>query len=115
MADHMAFLLFGDQSLNAYECLAGFFRRADLNILSKSFLDQASSSLQNEIDRLSSVDRQRIPTFSNIQQLNERYHLSGQKNCAIDSALLCITHLTHYIESVTSISIHFERLLIMKF
>jgi hypothetical protein len=102
MADRMAFLLFEDQSLNAYECLSGFFRRADLGILSKSFLEQASSSLQREIDRLSSVDRQRIPTFSTIQELNEKYHQSNQRNSALDSSLLCITQLTHYIESVTS-------------
>lgn len=98
MADHMAFLLFGDQSLNAYECLAGFLRRTTLGILSKSFLEQTSLALQNEIDLLSSIDRQRIPTFSSIQELNERYHISNTKNSAVDSALLCITQLTHYIE-----------------
>jgi iron transport multicopper oxidase len=98
MADHMTFLLFGDQSLNAYECLAGFFRRTNLGILSKSFLEQTSSALQSEIDSLSSVDRQRIPSFSTIQELNERYHASNTKNSAVDSALLCITQLTHYIE-----------------
>jgi iron transport multicopper oxidase len=98
MAEHMAFLLFGDQSLNAYECLTGFFRRTNLSILSKSFLEQTSSALQNETDCLSSVDRQRIPTFSSIEELNERYHVSTTKNSAVDSALLCITQLTHYIE-----------------
>jgi Starter unit:ACP transacylase in aflatoxin biosynthesis len=98
MAEDMAFLLFGDQSLNAYECLAAFFRRTNLGILSKCFLEQTSTALQNEIDRLSSVDRQRIPTFSSIQELNERYHVSTTKNSAVDSALLSITQLTHYIE-----------------
>jgi hypothetical protein len=115
MADHMAFLLFGDQSLNAYECLTGFFRRTELGILSKSFLEQASSSLQNEIDRLSSVDRQRIPSFSNIQQLNEKYHGSEQKNCAVDSALLCIAQLTQYIESAASTPLRFGKPLTITF
>lgn len=94
----MVFLLFGDQSLNAYECLTDFFRRTNLGILSKSFLDQTSYALQNEIDRLSSIDRQLIPTFASIQELNERYHASTTKNSAVDSALLCITQLAIYIE-----------------
>lgn len=94
----MAYRLFGDQSLDAYECLAGFSRRTNLNVLTKSFLDQAAFALQDEVDHLSPVDRQRIPPFCTIQELNERYNLASSKNSALDSALLCITQLADYIE-----------------
>ena len=58
MAENMAFLLFEDQSPDTYECLTGLFRHIRLDILSRCFLDQTSTALQNEIDRLSSVDRE---------------------------------------------------------
>jgi hypothetical protein len=98
MADQMSFLVFGDQSLNIHECLVDFLSRGDHGILSKSFLERTNSALQEEVDRLSNIDRRRIPTFNSIQQLNERYHVQAQKNAALDSALLCIAQLALYIE-----------------
>ncbi|KAI0017704.1 polyketide synthase [Xylariomycetidae sp. FL0641] len=98
MADQMAFLLFGDQSLDTHGFLADFFRQGKPSILSKEFLGQAGDALREEIDQLPRVERQKIPIFRTLQQLNERYHAQTVKFPGIDSALLCIAQLAHYID-----------------
>lgn len=98
MTDHMAFLLFGDQSLNIHESLAEFYQRENLGALSSSFLDRTAAALRDEVDRLSNVERLRIPTFATIQDLNQSYNFQSRKNSALDSALSCITQLLLYIE-----------------
>jgi len=100
MTERLNFLLFGDQSVSVHEILADFFRRGSHGILTESFLAETTSSLQNEVDRLPSIDRRKIPTFASIQQLNQRYHEHIQKTSALDSALLCIAQLVLYIEYV---------------
>ena len=94
----MAFLIFGDQSLDTCSFLSEFCRRGSPSVLATTFLDRVTVALNVEISKLSSPDRQKIPIFSSIQQLNERYRAKKYRNSAIDSALLCITQLAHYIE-----------------
>ena len=96
MDDQMAFLLFGDQSLNVHECLADFFAAANHGILCKSFLEQTASAVRQEIDRCSEVDRRRMPAFTSIQELNECYRITAQRIAALDSALLCVAQLALY-------------------
>jgi hypothetical protein len=98
MADQMAFLLFGDQSLTIHDCLADFLIGANYGVLCNSFLEKTACALQKELECLSSIDRRRIPAFATIQDLNERYHAGTRKNAALDSALLCVTQLALYIE-----------------
>jgi len=98
MTERLNFLLLGDQSFCVHEVLADFFRRESHGVLTRSFLDRASSVLQNEVDRLPRVERGKIPVFADIQQLNQRYHEQTQKTPALDSALLCIAQLALYIE-----------------
>jgi hypothetical protein len=100
MADQMAFLLFGDQSLDTHGFLADFFRQGNPSVLSKAFLYQAGEALRNEIEELPRVERQKIPIFRTLQQLNEKYHAHSVKYPGIDSALLCVAQLAHYIEYV---------------
>lgn len=94
----MAFLLFGDQSLDTHGFLADFYRRGNPSVLSKEFLRLAGDALRDEIDRLPRGERKKIPIFRTLQQLNERYHAQPIKFPGIDSALLCITQLAHYID-----------------
>ncbi|KAI1098515.1 polyketide synthase [Jackrogersella minutella] len=98
MADQMAFLLFGDQSLDTHGFLADFYRRGNPSVLSREFLRLAGDALRDEIDRLPREERQKIPIFRTLQQLNERYHAQQPKFPGIDSALLCIVQLAHYID-----------------
>jgi hypothetical protein len=93
-----SFVLLGDQSLDSHGILAELFRRGNLGILANAFLDQTGHALRKEADRLSPVDRSRIPEFRNLQHLNERYHIQKLKHSGLDAALLCIAQLVHYIE-----------------
>jgi iron transport multicopper oxidase len=99
MSDKMAFLLFGDQSLDVYAFLADFCGGSKIpSVLARSFLEQVGAALRREVDQLSSIERQRVPRFASVKELNENYHSHEVKNSAVDSALLCIAQLAHYIE-----------------
>ncbi|KAL5929589.1 hypothetical protein ACKVWE_005336 [Pyricularia oryzae] len=98
MADKLAFLLFGDQSLDTHGFLAEFYRHEDRGILAKAFLDQAAQALRKEIERLPRLERSRLPVFRTLQQLNERYHAQITKHSGLDGALLCVAQLAHYID-----------------
>ncbi|KAH8671177.1 polyketide synthase [Xylariales sp. PMI_506] len=98
MADLMAFLLFGDQSLETYGFLADFCRVGNPGLLSRTFIDLVGEALRREIDQLPPLERSVIPRFSTLQQLNERYHAQSIKHPGIDSALLCISQLAHYLD-----------------
>ncbi|KAI1357960.1 polyketide synthase [Xylaria arbuscula] len=98
MASQISFLLFGDQSLDTHGFLADFLRRGNPSILSREFLKRAGDALKEEIENLSRVERRHIPTFRTLSQLNERYHGQKVKCPGIDSALLCIVQLAHYID-----------------
>lgn len=102
MADRLAFLLFGDQSLDTHGFLADFMRRGDQGILSKAFLDQSAKALCKEVEGLPALDRARLPVFRSLPQLNERYHAQATKHPGIDGALLCVSQLAHYIKYVQS-------------
>ncbi|KAJ2893280.1 putative polyketide synthase protein [Zalerion maritima] len=98
MANRMAYLLFGDQSLSTHAFLADFCRQGNAGILAKTFLDLASSALREEIESLGRLQRSRLPTFRTLPQLNERYHQQKIKHSGVDSALLCVSQLVHYID-----------------
>ncbi|KAI0151201.1 polyketide synthase [Pestalotiopsis sp. NC0098] len=98
MAEQMSYLLFGDQSLDTHGFLADFYRQGNPSVLAKSFLQQVGDALRDEIDRLPRFERTKIPVFRTLQQLNEKYHHQRIKFPGIDSALLCITQLAHYID-----------------
>jgi hypothetical protein len=100
MADRLAFMLFGDQSIGTYAFLSGFYRETNQGILSKAFLNQAGEALRNEIESLGRLERSKLPVFKTLQQLNEKYHAEDLKHPGLDAALLCITQLAHYIECV---------------
>lgn len=98
MTDQMAFLLFGDQSLDTHGFLADFYRLGNPSVLSKAFLEAAGEALRVEVEQLPRVERTKIPMFRTLRQLNERYHAQSIKYPGIDSALLCVAQLAHYIE-----------------
>lgn len=98
MSEKMSFLLFGDQSLETQGVFADLCREGKPSILSHAFIDRAALALQAEIELLPAQDRRRVPPFNTIQELNQRYHANTLRYSAIDSALLVITQLAHYIE-----------------
>jgi hypothetical protein len=100
MADRLSFLFFGDQSLDTYAFLSGFYREGNQGILATAFLNQVSEALWREIEGLGRLERAKLPLFKTLPQLNERYHAQALKHPGLDGALLCITQLAHYIEYV---------------
>lgn len=100
MTDKLTFLLFGDQSLDTHGFLADFFRRGDQGYLAKGFIEQVAQALRREVEALPKLERSKLPTFRNLQQLNERYHNQKLKHPGVDGALLCVSQLAHYIEYV---------------
>ncbi|KAI2640016.1 polyketide synthase [Xylaria nigripes] len=98
MADQTSFLLFGDQSLETYSFLANFLRQGKPSVYARMFLERATECLRNEVDRLPRVERLKVPIFYTLPQLNEKYHRQPIKCPGIDSALLCMVQLAHYID-----------------
>ncbi|KAK3373299.1 hypothetical protein B0T24DRAFT_702860 [Lasiosphaeria ovina] len=98
MADKLAFLLFGDQSLDTHSFLAEFYRQEKRGLLANAFLEQVGHALKIEVEQLTRLERSRLPVFRTLQQLNERYHGQKLKHPGIDGALLCVSQLAHYID-----------------
>lgn len=96
----MTFLLFGDQSLDTHGFLADFIRVGEPGVLAREFLRQVGDALKDEVNSLSWVERASIPIFRTLRQLNEKYYAQSTKVPGIDSALLCVAQLVHYIEYV---------------
>jgi hypothetical protein len=103
MAAQMSFLVFGDQSLDTDTFLTEFCQYGNPSVLTRSFLEQAGSALREEVNLLPALQRQKIPYFNSILELNKLYHAKTVKNPALDSSLLCIAQLAQYIESVYAI------------
>lgn len=99
MADsQLAFYLFGDQSLDAHTFLSDFCRNGNPSVLARVFMERASLALRDEIEGLSKLERAKMPVFRTLPQLNEKYHAQTIKHPGLDSALICIAQLAHYIE-----------------
>ena len=62
-----------------------------------SFIEQAGSVIREEIQVLPKRWRDRIPPFSNIQELVEREHDPLVQEAALDSALTSLAQLAYFI------------------
>lgn len=104
MTNQITFLLFGDQSLDTHHFFADFLRSGEPGVLAREFLRQVGDALRDEVDSLPRIERASIPVFRTLQQLNEKYHAQATRVPSVDSALLCIAQLVHYIEFVRPLS-----------
>ena len=92
----MQIYLFGDQTVDCQVFLRQAFGRQGL--LFTTFLDRAGNALHEEIFSRSCVrHRARIPDFSNILELVERYSATGLQDPAVESAFVCLAQLAHFI------------------
>lgn len=94
----MSFLLFGDQSLDTHSFLANFCRSGNASTLATAFLERTATLLQDEVAKLPVLERQLMPDFATIAELNYRYHSNDARHSAVDSALLVAIQLAHYID-----------------
>lgn len=92
----MDLLLFGDQTADQYALL----RRAvhsKSNAVLTTFLEQVSVALREETRRLPRNRREQIPDFLRVSDLLERYYEKGNKLPELESSLVTISQLAHYI------------------
>ena len=101
----MSFLLFGDQSLDTHSFLANFCRSGNASTLATAFLERTATLLQDEVAKLPVLERQLMPDFATISELNYRYHSNDARHSAVDSALLVAIQLAHYIEYVNTAAV----------
>ncbi len=93
----MELYIFGDQTADCRQFLRKILLRKG-SVLLTSFLESAANALREEIARLPYVQyRQCFPGFSNVQELVERYYEEGKPNPAIESAIVCLSQLAHFI------------------
>src|ERR1700744_3719713 len=100
----MDVFLFGDQTADQVPLLKKIFARRDNSLLS-TFLERSSLAVREEIQRLPKPQRDAIPDFLTISQLVQLYNEKGSKVPAIESALVTIAQLGHYIGYVPPASV----------
>jgi hypothetical protein len=92
----MDIIVFGDQTVDCKSFLKTALRRKGSPLLS-SFLERVHSTIQDEVATMPSGQRLRIPPFSNIAELVERYYDAALPNPSMESAIVCLSQLAHFI------------------
>lgn len=93
----MPVVLFDDQIADLRGNLRRLHQSRTGTVLVQSFLENASAALRDEVGKQSKSVRNKIPSFTNIFDLVERYVGSKMSNPAIEGALLCVCHLADFI------------------
>lgn len=92
----MQIYVFGDQTVDSRPFLRQICQRKGL--LLTSFLERAGNALYEEVSSLSNIQRGgRIPDFSNVLELVERSSTARLPHPAVESALVCLAQLAHFI------------------
>lgn len=92
----MNILIFGDQTADQYPLL----RKASMwknNALLSTFLERASVVLRDEVEKLPRAQREQIPDFLRASDLVEEYYGKGLKVPQLESCMVTIAQLAHYI------------------
>ncbi|PSN62604.1 polyketide synthase [Corynespora cassiicola Philippines] len=92
----MNILIFGDQTADQYPLLrkAGIWKN---NALLTTFLERTSVALREEVAKLPRTQRELIPDFLRITDLVEAYYAKGLKIPQLESCLVTVAQLAHYI------------------
>ncbi|KAF2868891.1 polyketide synthase-like protein [Massariosphaeria phaeospora] len=88
--------VFGDQTADQFRLL----RKVCIwknNAPLSAFLERTSVVLREEVQQLPRTQRDQIPDFLKITDLVEAYFAKGVKNAQIESSLVAIAQLGHYI------------------
>ncbi|KAK5156477.1 polyketide synthase [Oleoguttula sp. CCFEE 6159] len=89
-------VLFGDQTADQYSLLRKISLRRD-NALLTTFLERVAVALREEIRKLPRSQREAIPDFLTVQHLVEAYYEKGVRIAPVESCLVTIAQLSHYI------------------
>lgn len=96
MDETMAVFLFGDQTASQESLLRKLAARKDNGILT-TYLERAAGILRAEIKDLPRSRRDVFPDFLTIANLIENYHDKDVKVPELESALVTIAQLAHFI------------------
>ena len=88
--------LFGDQTADQYTLLHKIVLRKE-NAQLQAFVERSALAIREECSRLPKSQRDVIPDFNSINDLKEAYYMKGVKVPMIESALIVIAQLGHYI------------------
>ncbi len=91
----MEVYVFGDQTADCRSFLAKAVGRKE-DVLLNVFLEKAAFAIQDEISKRA-YTQNKIPDFSTVQELSERYYKSESPDTAIESTLVCLAQLIHFI------------------
>jgi hypothetical protein len=86
----------GDQTASQIVFLRTLVTRKN-NTLLASFLERAAIALREEVQKLPKTQRDTIPNFLTLNHLTETYHEKGVKVPQIESSLLTVAQLAHFI------------------
>jgi hypothetical protein len=92
----MNVLIFGDQTADQKQLLRQIVNRKDSTLLT-SFLERAAAAVRDEVEKLPKVKRASIPDFLTISHLIEAYYEKGSKLPQLESCLVTIAQLAHFI------------------
>lgn len=94
----MKILLFGDQVFDRHAYLRTQLLGGRASPVLASFFRRVNLALRREIAQLSPLEAKNIPDFSTIDELLDRTPCESAPHVGVESALLCISQLAHYIE-----------------
>ncbi|KAI7306552.1 hypothetical protein KC315_g14198, partial [Hortaea werneckii] len=89
-------LLFGDQTAEQYPLLNKIVLRKE-NALVITFVERCAKALREETNALPRSQRNAVPDFLTVNDLKEAYHQKGVKVPMVESALVTIAQIGHYI------------------
>ena len=92
----MEVLLFGDQTADQYALLHRATHTKDNAVLT-TFLERVSVALREETRKLPRSRREQIPDFLRVNDLLEHYYEKGTKIPELESSLVTVAQLAHYI------------------
>ncbi|KAF1839562.1 polyketide synthase [Decorospora gaudefroyi] len=92
----MNVLIFGDQTADQYPLLRKACTWKNNSTLT-TFLDRVSVVIREEVQKLPRTQREHIPDFLTTWDLIEAYHAKGSKVPQLESCLVTISQLAHYI------------------
>jgi hypothetical protein len=99
----MNVFIFGDQTADQIPLLRKIVSRRDNSLLA-TFLERCSSALREEVQALPKPQRDSIPDFLTISQLVQAYQETDAKVPQLESVLVTIAQLGHYIGLVTCLA-----------
>jgi hypothetical protein len=92
----MNVLIFGDQTSDQYNLLRKACTWKNNSTLT-TFLDRISVVIREEVQKLPKTQREQIPDFLTTWDLIEAYHAKGSRVPQLESCLVTVAQLAHYI------------------